>query len=137
MKAKTTQNQMEFVGVLVRGLMRCQNLCPGTAPSRLKAKTHAGVGGHRCHAAEALGHEVIEQQELCPTVAQRALKITPGLRGWPRRRRRCPVSEMADVMAEDQHQPRDRVRPTMELTMPLGAAISALRVSSDIWAEAS
>src|ERR1700691_2978395 len=39
MKAKTTQNQMEFVGVLVRGLMRCQYLCPGTAPSRLKAKS--------------------------------------------------------------------------------------------------
>src|ERR1700684_4051564 len=39
MKAKTTQNQMEFVGVRVRGLMRCQYLCPGTAPSRLKAKS--------------------------------------------------------------------------------------------------
>ena len=37
MKANTTQNQMPFVGVLVRGLMRCQSRWPGTAPSRLKA----------------------------------------------------------------------------------------------------
>jgi hypothetical protein len=37
MKEKVTQNQMEFVGVRVRGLMRCHSRWPGTAPSRLKA----------------------------------------------------------------------------------------------------
>src|SRR6476659_520888 len=37
MKAPTAANQMEFVGVRVRGLIRCQNELPGIAPSRAKA----------------------------------------------------------------------------------------------------
>ena len=36
-KARTAQIQIEFVGVRVRGLMRCHSLWPGTAPSRENA----------------------------------------------------------------------------------------------------
>jgi len=37
MKAPTAANQIELVGVRVRGLILCQNCEPGTAPSREKA----------------------------------------------------------------------------------------------------
>ena len=37
MKAPTAANQIELVGVRVRGLIRCQNWSRGTAPSREKA----------------------------------------------------------------------------------------------------
>ena len=37
MNAPTAANQIEFVGVRVRGLIRCQNELPGIAPSREKA----------------------------------------------------------------------------------------------------
>jgi len=37
MNAPTAASQIELVGVRVRGLIRCQKLDPGIAPSREKA----------------------------------------------------------------------------------------------------
>ena len=64
MKANTTQNQMPFVGVLVRGLMRCQNRWPGHRPVSTEGVQHAGVGRDRCHSAVGLRHERDHEQHF-------------------------------------------------------------------------
>ena len=70
-KAKTTQNQMELVGVRVRGLMRCQKRWPGHGAVAAEGEEHPRVGRHRCHAAEELRHDGDQQQQLRPDPRER------------------------------------------------------------------
>ena len=68
----TTPSQIEFVGVRVFGLILCQCFEPGQRAVTAERVDHAAVGGDRRHAAEELGDDADEHQELghcrCPTL---------------------------------------------------------------------
>src|ERR1700722_14705000 len=137
MKAKTTQNQIEFVGVLVRGLIRCQYLCPGTAPSRLKAKSIREFAVTDAMPQKACATTAISSKSSAPkrerAVSQMATgaAVLAAVAAYV-----AGLVGMTEVMARIRIQPATR-DTTMDVTMPLGAARSALWVSSDMWAEAS
>ena len=78
MKAKTTQNQIEFVGVRVRGLMRCQYLCPGTAPSRLKAKSMRELAATEAMPQKAWATTAMSNRSSAPSRESADCQMTTG-----------------------------------------------------------
>src|ERR1700722_14405249 len=137
MKAKVTQNQMEFVGVLVRGLMRCQYLCPGTAPSRLNAKSILELAVTEAMPQNAWAMTVMMRSSSAPTRDSAVSQMATGAAVFA-----AVAAYVAGLVGITDVMARIRIHPamsetTIDVTMPRGAERSALCVSSDMWAEAS
>ena len=71
MSAPTAASQIALVGVRVRLLTRCQNARAGQRAVPGERVDHPRVGGDRRHAAEQLGADHDQQQQLAPVVADR------------------------------------------------------------------
>src|SRR5580658_9592118 len=125
MKEKTTQNQIEFVGVLVRGLMRCHRRCPGTAPSRLKANSILEFAVTDAMPQKPCATTAMIKSSSAPTRESAAVQIATGaavLAATAAYAAACVG--ITDVMARIRTHPATREIP-IELIMPLGAARSA------------
>src|SRR5271166_2659032 len=121
---------MEFVGVLVRGLIRCHSLWPGTAPSRLKAYSIREFAVTEAIPQKACATTAISNRSSAPTRERAFVQIVTGAESWAETAEYVAAFVgMTDVMARMRTQPA-MSEITIEPTMPRGAARLALCVSS-------
>ena len=69
---------MELVGVRVRGLMRCHHRWPGTAPSRLKAKSIRELAATEAMPQKNWATTAINSSSSAPTRDSAAVQIATG-----------------------------------------------------------
>src|SRR4051812_47492358 len=131
----TVTSQIELVGVPVRGLTLDHRREPGRALSREKAKDMRDELVTQAIPQKNWATAQMRSSPLPRLEPAASMKIWAG--GSPMSVvRSASQSCTAKVTASRSTQPAPRETMT-ELTMPLGAATEALRVSSATWAEAS
>ena len=103
-KAPPAASQMALVGVRVRPLIRCQNAETRERAVAGERVDHPRVRGHRGHAAEELGHDHDQQQQLPAGVAD-------GVDEDLGRRHTCRRVPIALVVALDREGEADQQDP--------------------------